>query len=325
MTTVSRAALAIFGLLFTFSHAILGFGWLDKYSNQALTLFAFGLYLVCAVTSIVLYHGLTLPTAHAIVTVTAAAVIPILCYSQLKVEDLSPGGSYLTWFIGATATMLAVVALRGRLVLSLIGLLIVIAETLAWGGLDVVSNVGLIGAFQLVGAAAAVSIGLQTSIRAAKKYGELASLVEAQTARQTASRLERKNRIESALRAAQPVLQRIIDLRGKLSEADRYELLLTEFALRDEVQGGNLLDNGVRIAIRDARRRGVEVTLFDDGGMDEASSEDANAIRNSIARAIDSADTGTVAVRAPKGETFMVSITSQRPTEDGPYLWLRLP
>jgi hypothetical protein len=325
MTTIPRAALAIFGLLFTFSHVILGLGWLEKYSNQALTLFAFGLYLVCAVTSIVLYHGLALPTAHAVVTVIAAAVIPILCYSQLKVSDLAPGGSYLTWFIGATSTMLAVVALRGRLVLALVGLAFVIAETLAWGGFNVVSQVGLIGAFQLVGAATAVSLGLQASRRAAKKYGDMASAVEAQTARQTASRLERKNRIESALQAAQPVLQRIIDLRGKLSEADRYELLLTEFALRDEVQGGNLLDNGVRIAIRDARRRGVEVTIFDEGGMEDANPEDANAMRNAIARAIDSADKGTVAVRSPKDETFMVSITSQRPTEDGPDLWLRLP
>lgn len=325
MITIRRAALAIFALLFTFTHVFLGLAWLDHYENEALTLLAFSLYLVCAVTSIVLYRDVSLPAAHAVACMIAAVGIPIICYSQLKVSDLSISGSYLTWFIGATSTLLSVVAIRGRIVLALIGQAVIVVETVIWGGPNVIFSVGLLGAVQLVLAATAVSLGLRSSMAEAEKFNELATAVEAQTARQTAARLERKNRIESALRAAQPVLERIIDQRGKLSDADRYELLLTEYALRDEVQGKSLLDDGVRIAVRDARRRGVEVTIVDDGGMDSASAETGIALRSSIAKAIDSANSGTVAIRAPKGETFMVSVTAQRPEAEGPDLWLRLP
>lgn len=325
MIQVSRAALAIFALLFAVNHAVLGLGWFDSYPRPVMASFAFAIYLACVLPSILLYRGLKLPMWQSIANLIAAFVVPALCYLQLDVKDVSINGNYLTWFVGAIETLMAVTAVRARIMFAWIGTGFLILLTVLWGGIQAIPSVGVVGALVFVTAATAVSRGLQTTRQNADRLSTLAMATAAQTARQAAVRSERKTRIEGALRAAQPVLQRIIDLNGRLSEADKYELLLTESALRDEVYGKNLLDDGVRIAARDARRRGVEITMVDDGGMDSASIDTASGIRTSIARAIESASSGTVAVRAPKGESFMVSITTQRPEASKPDLWLRLP
>lgn len=325
MIQVSRAALAIFALLFAINHAILGLGWFESYPRPVMAAFAFAIYLACVLPSILLYRGLQLPIWQAIANLVAAFVVPALCYWQLEVTDVSTNGNYLTWFVGAIETLMAVTAVRARISFAWIGTGFLIVLTIIWGGIQSIPSVGAVGAIVFVTAATAVSKGLQTTRQNADRLSRLAVATAAQTARQAAVRAERKTRIEGAIRAAQPVLQRIIDMNGRLSDADKYELLLTESALRDEVYGKNLLDDGVRIAARDARRRGVEITMVDDGGMDSASVETASGIRTSIARAIESASSGTVAVRAPKGESFMVSITTQRPEASKPDLWLRLP
>lgn len=322
---VSRAALAIFALAFALNHAALGLTWFNVYRHPVMASFAFAIYLVCVIPSIVLYRGLTLPKWQTAANLAAALVVPWLCFSQLAIDDISVSGNYLTWFVGGIETLMAITVIRNRVLFGWLGLFILVLQAYLWGGLSVFGSIGIVGAVVIVLAATAVSRGLQTTALEAQKYSDAASATAANTARAIASRAERKTRIEGALRAAQPVLQRIIDLNGKLTEADKHELQLTESALRDEVYGKNLMDDGVRIAARDARRRGVEVTIFDAGGMDDASAEVASGIRTSIARAIESAHSGTVAIRSPKGENFMVAITAQRPEASGPDLWLRLP
>ncbi|MFM6980959.1 MAG: hypothetical protein ACKOWE_06110 [Micrococcales bacterium] len=334
MIEMSRKALATFALLFALNHAVLGAGWFSSYQAPFLTFMAFGIYLACVLPSILLYKGLVLPLPQAIANFLAAVAVPWLSLSQLDHEDISINGNYLTWFIGGVSTLLAITAVRSRLVWAWAGLAGLVAEVMLWAGfetsfsihlIDLFTSVGVVGAISLVLAATAASIGLRNTRDKSLASSQLATETAAKTARLTAVQSERKNRVEAAIRAAQPVLQRIIDSSGRLSEADKYELMLTELALRDEIEGKGLLDDGVRIAIRDARRRGVEVTVVDAGGMDVANAETASSIRTSIARAIESATSGTVAVRAPKNESFMVSITAQRPEAHKPDLWLRLP
>lgn len=325
MIPVSRAALAVFALAFALNHAALGMTWFGQYPNPVMASFAFAIYLVCVIPSIVLYKGLTLPMWQTAINLVAAAVVPWLCFSQLKVSDISLSGNYLVWFVGGIETLMAITVIRNRVWLGWAGLAVLVLQAYLWGGIAVIGPLGIVGAIVIVTAATAVSRGLQSTALEAQLLSQAANESAANTAKALASRAERKIRIEGALRAAQPVLQRIIDLNGKLSEADQYELQLTESALRDEVYGKNLMDDGVRIAARDARRRGVEVTIVDEGGMDEAATEVASGIRTSIAKAIESASAGTVAIRSPKGENFMVSVVVQRPEASGPDLWWRLP
>lgn len=325
MIPISRIALAFFTLAFALNHAIMGFLWFDHYPNSTLAAFAFAAYLCGILPSIILYRGLVLPMPQTIANVIFAVAIPILIFSQLKMSDLSINGNYLTWFAGGIETLMAVTAVRGRPIWAWVGVSALVVEAYVWGGFDAIGRVGIIGVLTLVAAATAVAKGLKNISAEADQLATTATETASSTARQLAVRAERKVRIEAALHAAQPILQRIIDLKGKLSEADKYELLLTELALRDEVYGKYLLDDGVRIAARDARRRGVEVTMVDGGGLAAANPDELTQIRETIAKSISAANSGTVAIRAPKGENFMVSITAQRPEANGPDLWLRLP
>jgi PHP family Zn ribbon phosphoesterase len=86
-----------------------------------------------------------------------------------------------------------------------------------------------------------------------------------------------------------------------------------------------LLDNGVRVEVREARKRGVEVTINDEAGLDAIDPEELDSIRDSIAKAIRATQSGKIAIRAPKGESYLVSIIATRPEANSPDLWLRLP
>lgn len=325
MIKVSRLSLTIFTLLFALNHAVLGLTWLGVYRDENIAAVSFVIYLAAVIPSIVLYRGIKIPQAQALMNLWAAVVVPLICLALLEINDVTRSGSFATWFVGAVGTLLGVTAVRGYQLFAWIGLAMLWIQVIIWGGPSVIGTSGLVGAVLLVFAGSAVARGFDSTEKQAELYLEQANRTVSQTARLQATRIERKQRVEAALRAALPILEGIIAMDGNLSVNGRIEALLTEAALRDEIQGKNLIDDGVRIAAREARRRGVEVSIIDDGGLDGASAFEAMALRTSVAQAIASTTSGNIAVRAPKGETFMASVTAQRPGESRPDLWLRLP
>ena len=311
-------------LLYGFNHWALGLSWLPTYKNQTAALFAFVLYAAA------LFLGILTKASHVKVWRATAifiisALIPILIMVGLPAADRLPNGSYQTWFVGGVSTLLAIITARGWPVLSWAGLALLWLEVIIWGGPGTITTTGLIGAALVVGAAYAVGVALDNNRRITAESVRQATATATRTAQLLARRAERQKTTQSTLLAAQPLLELIVDNNGKVSDAAKAESRLLEARLRDEIQGRALLNDGVRVEVREARKRGVEVTLIDQDGLDKAPADVLEGIHQSIIQALRATQSGKVIIKAPKGESYLVSIIATRPEASSPDLWLRLP
>lgn len=325
---MTRGARHLFlGLLLALglNHFVLGMLWLPTYQQIAPVAVAFALYVLSLLVSLYGTAKLRLPRFEALFNLGVAILVPYLVLTQLPVAHYNHSGSYQTWFVGGVSLVLAITSARGYPVIGWVGTAILWIEVIAWGGPGLITTTGLIGALLMVLTAWAVGRGLRSTEAASEEYHRQAGELQTRTAQNMARREAGQRMVESVLYTGLPLLERIRDQHGELSDADRAEAILLESRFRDEIQGQNLLDDGVRLATREARKRGVEVSFNDEGGMDNLSDEDSKSIRGSIVQALNATLSGKIHIAAPAGETYRVSIVAQRPEANGPDLWLRLP
>jgi membrane protein implicated in regulation of membrane protease activity len=325
MTNAARHVFLGLLLALGLNHFVLGLLWLPTYSHVSPVALAFALYLLALLVSLYGTVKLRLPRAEAYLIFVIAVVLPSLVLAQLPVAHYNHSGSYQTWFVGAGSLVLAIMSARGYPVLGWIGTAALWLEVIAWGGPGLITTTGLIGALLMVLTAWAVGRGLRSTEAAATEYHRKATELQTRTAQNLARREAGQRMVESVLYGGLPLLERIREQGGSLSDADRTEAVLLESRFRDEIQGQNLLNDGVRLATREARKRGVEVSFVDEGGMDYLGEDESNAIRDSIVQALNATASGKIHIAAPAGESFRVSIVAQRTEANGPDLWLRLP
>jgi hypothetical protein len=141
------------------------------------------------------------------------------------------------------------------------------------------------------------------------------------------------------MRLAMPMLRRISDSNGDLSEAERQECRLLEATIRDEIRGRRLLNQAVREQVMAARRRGASVTLLDEGGIDDLSGVDLEIVLNTLATAIGrtnadkiiartSADSATIAVTVVGLSSPDPAVSALGPDSSGEEevdLWMEIP
>lgn len=307
------------------NNIVLGAFWLGSYQSTGPVLLAMGLFALALLTSLFGHASVRIPPILGYLNFIIGLLIPMLVLGQLAPSKYVASGSYQTWFIGGLSVLLAINSIRGYPILAWIGVGVLWVEVIVWGGQATITTSGLIGALIMVIAAGAVGRGIRRTEADAKVFHDSASRILAQTAKSQAARDERQRLIQATLLTGLPLLERIVATGGDLSDSDRKEAQLLEARFRDEIQGRNLLNDGVRIATRQARQRGVEVTFKDDGGLDALPSTEVGSIHRSIALAIDGVVAGKVHIAAPRDENYAVSIIATRPGAPGPDLWMRLP
>jgi hypothetical protein len=319
--SVSRLLLILASLAFAMYHAALGLLWLADYKQFGLAITALMIYLATVIPTILAYDSMKMPIAQALFNLAAAILIPLLINAQIAPEL---AGTYATWYVAAIATLMAATAVRQYRIISWLGVTAMVIEVIDWGGAGAITTTGVIGALILVLSGQAIATGLRTAGRDAQKFVDQAREASAQMATNTAIRTERKIRSEQVLRGALPILQKIQSQGGRLSEDEKAEALLLEAELRDEIRGRNLLNAEVRLAVRNARRRNVEVMVLDEGGLDEIEQPERDRILHDAAMALDQCEAGRVTLRSPMGESWKVTVAAMRPGAPAPDLWLRL-
>jgi hypothetical protein len=193
-------------------------------------------------------------------------------------------------------------------------------------GFSFVGESGVLGGLiSMVVAGQAVSLGVERGAREATRLSELASADLAAAEATSATRAERKLRVQKALENSLPLLKKIVERKGGLSPAEANEAIMAEVALRDEIRGRDFMTDRVREASLEARTRGVEVVLLDEGGLDGVDPELRERILGDVANAIDGVQRGKVTVRTVKGEAWLVTVVATDNPNDPPTLWLRLP
>lgn len=323
----STARYLLLGLLFLMglNHLVMGLFWLPTYSHTGPVLLAFALYALALTFSIYGHQDLKLPASQAYLNLAIAVVVPVLVLIELPVASVQEGGSYQTWFVGAISWVLSISSARGYPWIGWVGTAWLWLVVIIWGGAAVITTSGLIGALIMVATAWAMGRGLRGTEAAAQEYHRQAADVQARVARTRAARDERHRLVQASLTRVAPMLERIVAQNGALADHDKQEAILLEAQFRDGIQGNQLLNDAVRNAAREARKRGVEVTFNDQGGMNQLDPEEIAAIHESITQALDSTASGRLTVTAPSSEKYAVSIIATRPDASGPDLWLRLP
>lgn len=321
MLRVPTWVLSFFGLVFGLFHAVLGVIWIRENDRPEVVAIALVAYLFILVPTIAVGDSRGMPRWLALTNLLVCAAIPIAINSQLDPAHL---GDYATWYVLGVGTILGGTAVRGRRGFAWLGLLILVIEIAAWGGIGSLGSTGLPGVLSLIVTGHAVSIGVERAVKAARELNLRAAATAGETAAVEAAGEVRSRLMEQTLNRAIPALNLIAALGGQLNEKQKREARLLEAGLRDEIRGATLLNDQMRSAIMAARERGVEVLVLDEGGLDELSEADKREVLDKVAKSFEGVSEGRLTIRAPKGEEWRITVAAIRPGTSAPDLWLKV-
>ncbi|MFC9351696.1 hypothetical protein [Arthrobacter sp. NPDC057013] len=310
---ISTKVMTVLCIVFVAVHITLGLLALDMVSSPGPVYLAMAIYLAGIAVVLKPSPG-RLPLTSGI-TALAATVAVIVLVDNVLPTDRWPG--YASWHLAATYTMLVAVNIRGRVLLSWIGVLLSVILTTVWAS---GASMGLVGGLMLNIATVGwvlVSTGIGHLLRTNDhKVGQYRADAEAAAdwhAAEQALHVARTQWLEHVREVAGPALARIADPNHTISDAERQELQLAEAQFRDEIRGRVLATAEVVEAARKARERGVTVQLLDDRRQDLTPRMLA-AVSERVVNILNQARAGTVTARArPQGGDLAVTIFASTP------------
>lgn len=336
MITVPRGLILSLAALFSSYHVILAFYSLDAPTSPVPPLIAILLYLVATVMSLWPTSPPRMSLWLGFFNVAVCIAIPLLVGSQLDGSNADNG--YATWYVAAVGTLMTITATRRRATLAWVGVGFLFAHTLVWAGAGALASMGVIGSVVWVVVAVMLARALAKAGRDARQYGLAEREATEWQAAQEAHLYERQVRLAQTIRLAAPMLRRIIEGAGVLTEGQRQECRYLEAAIRDEIRGRRLLNDAVRREVMSARRRGAIVTLLDEGGIDDISGADLEVVLNTLADAMAGTTAATIIARtAADGAGTAVTVVGlnspdprlsalgQESPDEEVSLWLEIP
>lgn len=333
MIGVPRFLLVGLAAVFSSFHILLGIYALDVPESPSPAIVAMALYGAATVVSLTPSPSLRMPVWVAAVNLAAAAVGLLLVLTQL---DPSQQNGYATWIVGAVGTLMTITAVRLRPWFAWAGIAVMVVAVLLWSrDLFALPALGVIGGPIWVAVAYATTQAISSSSRDARLFEQAEQRAAQWHAQEEAEFFERRVRLSQMNTLVAPMLRLIVTSDGALDAAARRECLHLEAAMRDEIRGRRLLDDRVRQEVLAARRRGVEVTLLDDGGIDDLDRTALARVTAVIAEEVGRTTADRVVVRtAQQGDDTAVTIVGLKGGEtDAAHdddeaeleLWLEVP
>lgn len=311
MNRTVRSVATLLSIGFAMYFAARGVWWIEQPDAPLLMLLAVVLYLVTVNMAILWDSAVSvrMPLWVAILAGISSVVIPSLATHSLAVAHRT--APFATWYIGAIGLLGVVLVVRRRLLIATLSLTALVAT--CWIHLGILSalSLGLVGSIMWVAVAWLLVMFWDRAIRDTERLADIQQAVSAWHATQQVRQRERRLRTQFALAVAGPVLSRVVASHGALDEDERLEARLAEGRLRDELRGASLLNDAVRDAIADARRRGVAVTVFDEGGLDEIEEGRRAEIRDELAGVLADAHADRVIIRAARDDRVAVTVVGR--------------
>jgi hypothetical protein len=312
---LNRVLFLSLGALFSAYHLFLAFTSLSTPRLPGPAIVAMVLYGLATVLSLWPTAPTKMPLWLAAFDLAVCVVIPILVTSQL---DATKDNGYATWHVAAVGTLMTICAVRRQQVVAWIGVGFLAVQTVVWAGIGALAGQGVIGSVVWVGVAVVISGSLAKAGRDALQFARAEREATEWQAAQEAHVMERQLRLRQTYRVSAPMLAEIVRRGGDLTEAERRECRYLEGAIRDEIRGRRLLNEDVRREVMDARRRGVVVSLLDEGGIDDLSQRGLDAVLRRLAEAIRGTTTDKLIVRTvPRSSKTAVTVVGLRMSDDG--------
>jgi hypothetical protein len=219
--------------------------------------------------------------------------------------------------VAGVFTLLVITTVRGQPVFAWIGVGVTVAAIVVWADPLALIVTGVFGGAMWVAIAHALSIALVRAEQDAAQYARAGIKAAEWQANQEALLYERRRRLEQMDKLAAPMLRRIVASGGDLGADERRECLHLEAAIRDEIRGRLLLTDDVRAEVMAARRRGVHVTMLDDGGLDALPEMDRLAALAELVDVVGGIDADRLIIRTgTENSDTAVSVVGLRETGD---------
>lgn len=320
MLKAPRWLLALVSIAFGLYHSILGIAAWRSYENLWIMALSMAIFLGALVLSVVASPGLAIGKFYGALVALGGVLTVWVAHVALRPEHSDP---YSTWYVGGMSALLGVLAARGQSVQAWLA-----AGGVAWlvileDGVAKLGEVGIEGMLILIGAASATAYALKRADAEVLELQKAEIAAESSIVSSKAAAVERRNRLQSVLERVLPSLSFISASKGKLTEEQKTKLLQLEASLRDDIRGRFLLNEAVREAAANARARGVEVLILDEGGLGEVGASQLAHILDKVVTALNSVNSGKVVIRSPRGEKWLVTIMATRPGTHAPDLWLK--
>ncbi len=320
---VPRALIVTMAAIFSGYHIVLGLYTIDVPTDPLPVLAAMALYATATTISLLPGQPERMPTWMAILNVLVCIVMTVLITPQLNVAleaslEGGPGLGYATWYVAAVGTLMTITSTRRRHLYAWLGIAALVIQTVIWGGAGSLLGIGVVGSAAWVAVSHILSRALAKASRDAARFARAEREATDWQAAQEAHLYERQFRLGQTGTTAVPMLRIIEESAGELTEEQRQECQHLEGAIRDEIRGRRLLDDAVRREVMTARRRGVAINLFDEGGLDELDDASLARVLATLAEAIRSTTaTRVIARTAPPDSDVAVTVVGLTPTGDG--------
>lgn len=273
------------------------------------------LFAVATILSLWPSKQLKMPRWMASFNLAVAVVVPLAVTSQLP--DPSRIG-YAAWYVAAIGTLMVITSTRRQNIFAWLGVGALAVQSVAWAGFGALTSMGVAGSVVWVAISHVLSRSLAKASREAGQYALAEREAVEWRAAQEARISERQFRLGQTSRMSLPMLRQIIASGGKLTGEQRQECIYLEGAIRDEIRGRKLLNDRVREQIMTARRKGVEVVLLDEGGIDDLSEVELERVHNRLAIAIRDTETEKLIARTvPEDSDTAVTVVGLSSPDDG--------
>jgi hypothetical protein len=313
---ISSPRFLVIGLaaLFSAYHLVLALSSMSVPRDPGPVVVAMVLYAMVTILSLWAPASKRMPGWNAALNVAVGLVVCMLVLSQL---DPNAKNGYATWFVAAVFTLLVITVVRGQPVFAWIGVFVTLVSIGTWADPMALTTTGVIGGALWVAIAHALSAALVRAEQDAAQYARAGIKAAEWQANQEALLYERRHRLEQMDKLAAPMLRRIVASGGALGPQERRECLHLEAAIRDEIRGRLLLTDDVRAEVMAARRRGVHVTMLDDGGLDALSETDRLAALAELVDVVDGIEADRLIIRTGTDDSgTAVSVVGLRDAGD---------
>ena len=254
------------------------------------------------------------------VAVAASAILILTLYAIGEVSDYPNQ----LWFVVGIGSIMAILAWRNRAVVAWIGIIALVAGLLVWGGTEVLVASGVAGSLALVAGTQGAAMALKSAQKSSSAFLQRRLAANLASEDLTIRRAGTQLRLKTALDSSLPLLRMIQTKEGNITSSDAKKLLLSEAGIRDQIRARGFQDSLLIAAVLSARKRGVEVQLADDGGIDLLDEEKKSRIFKVLAQTVSEIKTGKVVIRSVAGETWTVSLFASDSSATGQDIFLRL-
>lgn len=313
MTVFSTSGRLLGGIAAVFSlfHIVLGVYSLNVVAHPAPVIAAMAIYAAATAVSLAPLGHRRMPLWMAAMNCGVVVVVCLLVSSQLD-PGRDGGNGFATWYVAALGTLLTITATRSRYGFAWAGSAMLVVHTVAWAGWPAIVSLGVVGSVAWVAIAQMIGRGLAKASRDARRFSVAEQEAADWQALQEAHVHERQFRLGQTNSMALAMLRVIVESGGELTPAQRRECLLLESAIRDEIRGRVLLNDAVRRAVMEARRRGTVVTLLDEGGLDELTQSKLDRVLDRVADAVHESRGDRIIVRTVVDGPVAVTVVGLR-------------